>query len=1282
MTTTESHVGRPITRCRLTRCTPLVALLGTLVAALPGWAPPVSAQAQLGSFPGFVDPNRVTAAAAPSKVSYLGAGNGASAWLTRYTDDSWGGSEFGFVTEQTDLPAFRNTLKYPSSNGFRVAQETDNGTIVDMVTGIVGGPPAGVDPIQAGKVVAAVVIRYAFNGQTQYSVWVIGPQDQGFPHATRVYGALPGTSQPKIALLNQGGALRTNSRFLIVSNPRPNNSTLELLSYEIRLPSPTSTEPQIPTSTYRATYTTSNGDPILALAHRPYHEIIDGSFPAEQLPNDSPAPRTIRAAYTDNLFMTVQGFRRNDGTYRPLIVAHKIDANGNFIEATRLNNVNGNDDFEGPPELRFPIGLQTSDRFELRYDIFASGNSTTGVRLGYFIGYRDGNDQSATAYYAPSKGPALQFRWSHNRITSCGRDGGFDFRAFQEQGKFGPENVIWNLICVNPERNSGTDANARMVVQAARGTGVNATNNNNVTLTIDQIAGPVQVDGPNGPVTQSGSRVLGARFRDPQVFLEFPCLELLKVFGPKEGTDNCSAKYEMNEDKTYIVREPGNASFTVLAGEDGSSDAVRATSFRASIHHGTVAGNRIDYRWPSEAAPDAGSTVGSLRSPSIGTIRTLARQPARPLQVLVDLDPQFEPCRQPMRPGACNPTTIQRDPALIAILSAPPTVLNSGQGTGSYPSTYGGRQGTTTGEAKSLTGTVGVYAGGTFDYEVGATTFTVGYESSIGQTDGTSTTTTASNGVIIGDPTATEDYVVFQSHSDLLFTGRVIYNSEGFDFGQPYNILVPLPSTAPSALKWSTAQSTFPDHFGPGRAGIRTLKSGVDTVLNGHVPGYPDSYPAFGADGTNLYSRTAADGRCLGQIKVPRGTSSPVPFRDATGVLVTRRSSPALNKFTTKNAPSPNNGILVSSPVQVQFDNDQVINFAGFSLDQESSKTYNEEHSVRLEVEQRIGPETAAAVVGGSVGVLQGIERSFGTAFGSDFEGQVQNFSFPRVMFPNESFRWRMYLCTVDIGTPAGVGPYPVLHAGFTVDNYLGRGGFEPLGPMRPITPIGASSETAPTASRNPMLLFDHPEGTMLNYRVNVQGISAQDKRSRTLTFCRTDRACDPAARPKRLQVAPASRAQPLLANTVYAWRVEGTDFLGNVVQFPDGNAWQYFRTGATVTDSPTVPATTPLLTLTRVERSPRLIGPIRFTARLRDARGVPLPGKRVEFYKRFNQPGVFLFCSGTTNANGVASCAAASTPAANTAAIAIGPFTASYRFDPADPTVGPAQADGNFTIQ
>ncbi|MGH3445132.1 MAG: tandem-95 repeat protein, partial [Nocardioidaceae bacterium] len=269
------------------------------------------------------------------------------------------------------------------------------------------------------------------------------------------------------------------------------------------------------------------------------------------------------------------------------------------------------------------------------------------------------------------------------------------------------------------------------------------------------------------------------------------------------------------------------------------------------------------------------------------------------------------------------------------------------------------------------------------------------------------------------------------------------------------------------------------------------------------------------------------------------------------------------NVFLDPSAPPPKPDILTSNAHVVQAGTANQEG-AGFAIEtgQEDSRVANT--SVDLAVSARVGFVNA----GVDKGKGWGSEYTHSLTQGVGFSAGIGNI--PKAALGNETYDWRMFLCTKNLTTSDGHS-YPVRVLDYTVDGYQGSGGLEPLGPITVVSPRqSAHTDLTPT------LTWEQDSGTVKSYDWQVEAVGAPDARSGTVTY--TDTVDSKENRP---DVSSVDLTKELLPDQLYRWRVSATDFFGN----PQASSWEYFVTqGAPDADfviDPEEPDITQAVTLT-----------------------------------------------------------------------------------------------------
>lgn len=484
-----------------------------------------------------------------------------------------------------------------------------------------------------------------------------------------------------------------------------------------------------------------------------------------------------------------------------------------------------------------------------------------------------------------------------------------------------------------------------------------------------------------------------------------------------------------------------------------------------------------------------------------------------------------------------NPDSVVGRPRPVVVLASPPYVAGAGQSPLAGPtynkrSESGGSEETNT--ENTFTTGIGV------DIEDPTNLFgfhaSVSLESAVGSSLETSRTVTRSE-QFVGSPT--EDTVVYDAPTFWKYEGTVVESSTGAGLGTRTAIFVPRSNVLTSA-PLSSLQSQYPSMFGTGDSD----RGALSRVLN-HRPGNPGSYTEWGStitldDGTQASANVSqyCDGASFDETVPPIDERGGYPYGvDDNPFLI-----PELDTRSTGV------GVLASDLHTTNLGDTS--EGAGFSI------TNSTDHSriSSLTVDAEAGVKAAGIEATFGAGHTWGQSWTSSLASGVDFLAYVGHI--PTEIQTDEKYDWRVFLCKKRMSSEAGGAPVWVLN--YTVDNYNGSGGLEPLADID----LGAPTHST-VAPPTPGFAWSQESGTVRSFELELDAIGATDHRvvpglkELTSTRAATSRAPD-----VEVQWADLEQSTELRKNQLYRWRVEATDFFGNTVQ----SEWDHFVTAGAAT--------------------------------------------------------------------------------------------------------------------
>lgn len=465
------------------------------------------------------------------------------------------------------------------------------------------------------------------------------------------------------------------------------------------------------------------------------------------------------------------------------------------------------------------------------------------------------------------------------------------------------------------------------------------------------------------------------------------------------------------------------------------------------------------------------------------------------------------------------------NPVPIALLAAPPQVAGAGQEPAASI-TFARSRSVSGGTSNETAARIGGYIGMEAEDPTGlfGGSFQESIEHEVTDERAKSFSVTMSDGYSgVGD----DDVLVFQRTQFEQFTGSITDSSTGIAVGTDTVINLPLkPITTSATVEYLAANEPA---FGEGGA-LAGLLDGPGGLVT-HEVGDPGSY-LHDNDLNGYCDGTRTEGEAQErEWRYDAGFTPPNDFPIRLPVL----------------PPKPD--ILESDVHSVLIGSS---NSEGANVDISQEESDSRVSSLSLDVE--VGGKLAGITGGVTGGVTTGAGNSMAIGTGATFDGWVGHIPVDNEYLQKERYNWRMFVCqkTVDL---VGTGEVPVWVMNWTVSNYKGSGGLEPMSDITLTSP----RRSAAVADNPPTLRFEQPDGSVRLYDWELEAVGAEDHRQGTLPEFALETAKDRAAAGS---VAPADiRAaggdKPLHTNQLYRWRVKATDFFGSEVYSP----YEYFYT-------------------------------------------------------------------------------------------------------------------------
>ncbi len=618
----------------------------------------------------------------------------------------------------------------------------------------------------------------------------------------------------------------------------------------------------------------------------------------------------------------------------------------------------------------------------------------------------------------------------------------------------------------------------------------------------------------------------------PQVDLTLPCQEMWRIETSRGNSGltakellqkgyGCSSRPRVDANVGDLKMDAaGNVAATVSVGIGPSGtapdgDLSAATGGQAVVASVARFPGGVIPRWRVDQ-PDRAWT----RELPAGLVT--ARLPGAPIVFSLELD---EDCTVGST-GECAPQTVQGNPIPIAVLAAPPSVGGAEQ-EAAGPPIFARSTSSSTGSVDVMSSRLGAYIGLDLTDPTGANgvELQANYEFET-ETSATSTLETTQTSAFNGS--GEDDVVIFEATRYWEYPGTVITDSTGLNVGTRTTIRHPR-STITSSGDWSGLQREFPDAFGP----TGTLAPSMSQLLS-HSVGDPGSY---------LASTEAVDEYCIGGSA---GEEVPQPkFLPKPGETSPFFGDRFFDNDLRGDPPPPQTSVLLSDRFQVRAGSANSETAAVEIVDSRETE-FLQSHSLDLSAGVVLG-YVAAGVTGG---ITSGSGWTLGVSSGTAFEGTVGNI--PSGDLTEETYSWRMFLCKRSV-----LPGMPVWVLGYQVEDYQGSGGIESLGEVE----VSAPKQSA-LVSRTPTLSFEQAEGTVNEYRVEMEAVGVEAATTLTdddldgdpLTWDSTVRSKK--NRPSELEVKVSSE-DTLQPGQLYRWRAVARDFFGN----EEASPWEFFVT-------------------------------------------------------------------------------------------------------------------------
>lgn len=449
----------------------------------------------------------------------------------------------------------------------------------------------------------------------------------------------------------------------------------------------------------------------------------------------------------------------------------------------------------------------------------------------------------------------------------------------------------------------------------------------------------------------------------------------------------------------------------------------------------------------------------------------------------------------------------QTAPIPVALLIAPPTVAGANQEVANpeFARSRGSGETSTTTSSHEVGFSLGVdieSPGGMWELEIDAKVGAAFSE------EHSTTKTVSVSDFYVGRPD--EHTIVYKSALSRRLMGQVIESTTGISAGMP-DVPLDIPT---GVVTTARTLSSFAAHF---PATYAALRPGLEPALPTTI-GNPGTY--ITTDDIDDYCIGTVAGDGVDELLSTPDIQKPDPFKgnpdehDGPDVLLGQRRH--------VNA-GPGGSVITGN---------------SFSIEEEESAGRFTEMSLGLDVSATLH----GIHVGASYEYAWGRGHTSTVAEGVSFTSGVG--SIPNPLLENEQYEWSSFLCRRDIGGTLGRLPVWVLN--YTVDNYAGSGGLEPLGDVALDAPVHST-----VVSSTPGFEWSQDEGTIRSYSLELEAVGANDRREVHNLAASDDSTVAKERSDVAVGWADLHQTNPLLPNQLYRWRVTAIDFFGNETVSP-----------------------------------------------------------------------------------------------------------------------------------
>ena len=685
------------------------------------------------------------------------------------------------------------------------------------------------------------------------------------------------------------------------------------------------------------------------------------------------------------------------------------------------------------------------------------------------------------------------------------------------------------------------------------------------------------------------------------VALQFPCESLLPrpisvgPAGAVDRLDGCEGLAQELDDGS-IADKPANWVSVTLAGF-GRVDGERRLFVNTQPHRYLLreqfdARSRPwseqvemdEYSWTIEPSPMLATDLQAVREDAEDTDpETFVEfEPEGSPPLLLTAVPRARRTTLTIEFLSSRPETKTVPLAPVAVLQAPPTVAGLGQQetfTPEFAQTSSSGNASTTAIGSQIGTHVGIEATATFGAGLpgnngragGGAAFNYAFmnevENSI--TEAVTVETTEGYGGSFDDHT-----VVMRSVVQDVWQARVVSDETGLATGDAFEYAISR-GVIDQSVPLAQLEDEQPALFGESGA----FRPSIERILVGDVVtgaavsiGDPGSYLP-GADVDEPESILDHNGGpCVGGYGNP---TDPTPGFERLPSAVNLD-----NPYYGKSPAEPEGPNVLTSATHVVSAGNDLTEGAQISITEDDAKSLLTSYSssfsfsgiFKAESEVSIGATAKVEVearLGIDRGFSNGAEVVSTVGEGSGLSTVMGNI--PHVpdeestWLDTEGYRWQMFMCEAPLG-PAGLG-MKVWLQGYVVDGYGGSGGIEDLAPVEAelpvasdvafadptVDPTGAIGPCDTVGDRDNRFAWNHPEGTVDRYVVELENITGGGSDERVLTDLTQPTDFDPST--DRIGCAGVA-AGDFEDGDLYRWRSVIDGFVDNQVR----SEWEFFR--------------------------------------------------------------------------------------------------------------------------